>query len=210
MEESTFAQDIRMRIETDLSDSVKAAVAKAEEFISQLGGQAEEQAHHEIEQVFSDCEQRIHQISLSIRSVIDENSAIISERINQAITEKAKQTASSLVDNISTEAVNKAEGLIIALPQKIKEQAMADKLLKVSKIDFAMAKAAAELKEQQLENKNDNSSQAPVIKKEAQNKDAPTSANTQAKQEEQEEKSASKGKDSDKESEVNDIITFFS
>ncbi|MBG7617354.1 MAG: hypothetical protein IZT57_03145, partial [Chloroflexi bacterium] len=69
------------------------------------------------------------------------------------------------------------------------------------------AKAAAELKEQQLGNKNDNSSQAPVIKKEAQNKDAPTPANTQ---EEKEEKSASKGKDSGKESEVNDIITFFS
>ena len=207
MEESTFAQDIRMRIETDLSDSVKAAVTKAEELISQLGGQAEEQAHLEIEQVFADCEQRIHQIALSIQSVIDENSATISERINQAITEKAKQTTSSLVDNISAEALNKAEGLIITLPQKIKEQTMADKLPKVRKIDFAMAKAAAELKEQQLESKNGNSSGVPVIKKETQKQDESNSANTQAKQEE---KSASKGKDSGKESEVNDIITFFS
>jgi len=206
MEDSTFTEDARKNIEADLSESVKFAVAKAEELISQLGSQADEQARIEIEQAFIDYKQKVNGIIDNIQKIIVDNSKTISYRIKQAIDDKAQQTSSSLVDSISTEAIEKAQGMMGSLPQAIKVQSPIEKESGVSKIDFEMAKAAAELKERKLEEKDKTTSKS-LSKADKKEAIVNNSIKKEFKQE-LETKDTESGKESD--SEVNDIVTFFS
>jgi len=122
---------------TDISSSIASAIGNAEQVIDILIEKSRKKAREEAEQALLEYKTRIDLISKDLIKNISEGSIHISESINQAIKRKVEKEASSLSDNFIADSIRSAE------------QASANKPRSkdISKIDYELAKAAAELKD---------------------------------------------------------------
>jgi len=123
--------------DSEISSSITSAIGNAEQIIDILIEKSQEKAQKEAEQALLEYRAKINQIAAEITNNISAGSIRISESINQAIKRKVEKEASDLSHTFIAGANKKAEETAIDSPQP----------KDISKIDYELAKAAAELKD---------------------------------------------------------------
>jgi len=135
--DSNMNEENKNNENSEISDSITSTIANAEHSIGVLIEKSQEKAREDAEQALVEYRAQIEQISTDIMKNISEGSIRISESINQAIKRKVEKESSGLTDAFMADSIKKAEEASASSPHR----------KDVNKIDYELAKAAAELKD---------------------------------------------------------------
>lgn len=130
--------------DSEISSSIISAIGNAEQVIDHLIERSRKKAQEEAEQALQEYQSRIKQIASGIMDNISAGSIRISESINQAIKRKVEQEVPGLSNIFIANSIKKAEETAIDLSCDAVDSLQPKE---ISKIDYELAKAAAELKD---------------------------------------------------------------
>ncbi len=137
MKESSETGNKKEYDDSEISNSILSAIDGAEQVINLLIERSQEKAQEEAEQAFKEYQTRIKQIASEIVDNVSAGSVRISENISRAIKRKVEKEAFGISSNFVADSIKKAEEAVVD-PLQTKN---------ISKIDYELAKAAAELKD---------------------------------------------------------------
>lgn len=139
--ETAYSEDYN---DSEISSSIISAIGNAEQVIDLLIGRSRKKAQEEAEQALKEYQARIKQIASGIMDNVSAGSIRISESIDLAIKRKVEKEISGLSSNFITNNTKKAEESTTDLSAEATDSLQPKD---ISKIDYELAKAAAELKD---------------------------------------------------------------